>query len=341
MKKIFFLSLLLLFLTACAVEDVPTKTPTLNEAVLNETAASLATADAVQTQAFVPTNTLEPIYTSTAIPTLDQTRPSITTPTAEKACNMAAAGQPIDVTIPDGTVMVPGETFSKTWRLKNTGRCLWTRQYAVTYFSGNSMDAIQNHPLSAEVEPGEVIDVTVDMRAPETPGFYQGNWMLVDPQGEVFGIGPNGDAPFWVQIEVVVSMTETPQPTPTVTITPMVYLTGDAALVDRDQYDLDNGTRNPEDVTRVDFVYQQGGDPAHTFSTMNGTEWAVFGEDEPAFENCISAELTGNPISYEDVPFGTYLCFKTSDGLPGWLLFQAFSGGQLSFEFLTWSTSID
>lgn len=203
------------------------------------------------------------------------------------------------------------------------------------------MDAIHNHSLPTEVESGEVIDVTVEMKAPASPGFYQGNWMLLDPEGELFGIGPNGDAPFWVQIEVVLSITNTPQPTPTVTNTPMVYLTGNAELINQDQFDLDNGVRNPEDVTLVDFVYQQGGDTAHTFSTMNGTEWVVMDESEPAFEDCISAMLTGTPISFDDVPFGTYVCFNTSDGLPGWLLFESFDGERLSISFLTWSTSAE
>ena len=341
MKKILFLSLLLLFLTGCRVSDTPQNTPVLDGDDLQETAASRATEDAIQTQAIIPTNTLEPVYTATAIPTIDRTRPSNATPTAEKACNAAAAGHPIDVTIPDGTVMTPGETFSKTWRLENVGECTWTPQYTVSFFSGNSMEAIQNHPLNAPVEPGDVVDFTVDMTAPETPGFYQSNWMLMDPQGELFGIGPNGDAPFWVQIEVVVSITNTPQPSPTVTNTPMVYLTGGAELIDQDQFDLDDGIINPENVTQVDFVYQQGGDPTHSFSTMNGTEWLIMDEDEPTFEDCAAADITGTAISFEEIPLGTYVCFQTSDGLFGWLLFETFEDDQLTISFLTWSTSAE
>jgi hypothetical protein len=30
-----------------------------------------------------------------------------------------------DVTIPDGTVMTPGNAFSKTWRVRNSGTCKW------------------------------------------------------------------------------------------------------------------------------------------------------------------------------------------------------------------------
>ena len=36
-----------------------------------------------------------------------------------------------DVTIPDGTYINPGASFTKIWRLKNTGTCAWTTQFAL------------------------------------------------------------------------------------------------------------------------------------------------------------------------------------------------------------------
>ncbi len=47
-----------------------------------------------------------------------------------------------DVTVPDGTVMVPNYSFTKTWRLKNIGTCTWTPSYSVTYVSGDPMSAV-------------------------------------------------------------------------------------------------------------------------------------------------------------------------------------------------------
>jgi len=35
-----------------------------------------------------------------------------------------------DVTVPDGTTFAPGATFTKTWRLKNSGTCTWTLRTA-------------------------------------------------------------------------------------------------------------------------------------------------------------------------------------------------------------------
>jgi len=336
-KRILIFCVLLLTITACTIEEPLVEEPTLNATVLNETAVSLATLDAAATQALVPTHTLAPASTWTAVPTLDRTRPPSQSATPDLPCNQAAAGHPIDITVPDGTVMAPGEGFTKTWRLENAGTCTWTRQYTVVFFSGNSLNAFQTHNLLQEVKPGSVIDFTVDMEAPITPGVYQSNWMLSNEEGALFGIGPNGDAPFWARIEVVQSVTVTPQPSPTITLTPVVYLTGEVVLVNADQLDLDAGIVNPPDAANADFVYQFGGEPPHILMTMNGTEWVVYGEERPSFGDCDSAEMSGNAISFEDVPVGTYLCYRTSDALPGRLLFEGFEAGQLSVSFLTWA----
>lgn len=336
MRKVLILCLLLFILTGCASEVASTETPTLDATVLNATAVSQATVDALATQdALSLTETHAPSATWTPAPTLDRTRPLIQTPTSEIPCNKAAAGSPIDVTIPDGTVLAPGEPFTKTWRLQNVGSCTWTRLYAVTFFSGNSFKAFQTKNLPQEVKPGEVIDITVDMEAPSKLGIYQSNWMLSDPQGVLFGIGPNGDAPFWAQIEVVTAVT--PTPSVTVTRTPVVSKTGGAALGNGDKLDLDSGSLNPSDVTQADFSYQYGGDPDHILLTMNGTRWLVMDETEPGFGACLNATLKGNAISFDVVPGGTYVCYQTSDALPGWLLIEGFSGGKLAVSFLTWA----
>ncbi|RPJ50549.1 MAG: hypothetical protein EHM21_04765, partial [Chloroflexi bacterium] len=118
-------------------------------------------------------------------------------------CDLVQPGRPLDVTVPDDTRFHPGEYFSKTWRLVNVGSCPWTREYAAVWFSGNELGLVRSQPLSKEVRSGQTIDITVDMVAPQTPGTYQSNWKLSNPKGDLVGIGPKGDAPFWVRIVVV------------------------------------------------------------------------------------------------------------------------------------------
>ena len=52
------------------------------------------------------------------------------------------------------------------------------------------------------VAPGQTIRVSVNMTAPSTAGSYRGNWMFKNANGALFGIGPQGNRPWWVDIRV-------------------------------------------------------------------------------------------------------------------------------------------
>lgn len=131
----------------------------------------------------LPTNTLQP--TATPIP-----------------CDHVDFGDNIDVTIPDGTEIDPGEGFTKTWRLKNGGSCTWTSGYELVFDRGDKMGAPSSKKLTSDtVEPGEEIDVSVDLTAPDDPGEYRGYFKLRNPNGVLFGWGEQ-NKPFWVDIEV-------------------------------------------------------------------------------------------------------------------------------------------
>ena len=48
---------------------------------------------------------------------------------------------------------------------------------------------------------GQNVDLSVDLLAPETPGNYEGKFMLLAPDGTYFGLGAQNKA-FWVRIVV-------------------------------------------------------------------------------------------------------------------------------------------
>jgi hypothetical protein len=100
-----------------------------------------------------------------------------------------------DVTIPDDTVMTPGQTFTKTWKLSNTGSCPWTTTYKVSFVSGNAMGGAAT-PLTVTVAPGASGDVSVAMTAPATAGDAIGYWILTNDSGQNFG------SSFYVKIKV-------------------------------------------------------------------------------------------------------------------------------------------
>ncbi|RPJ19111.1 MAG: hypothetical protein EHM33_30810, partial [Chloroflexi bacterium] len=108
-----------------------------------------------------------------------------------------------DVTVPDGTIMAPGQTFRKTWSLKNVGSCTWSKStYQLVYFSGERMSGPASLVFTEDVPVGVTYKFSVDLTAPSAAGSYRGFWMFKNARGELFGIGSQGNKPWWVDIKV-------------------------------------------------------------------------------------------------------------------------------------------
>jgi uncharacterized repeat protein (TIGR01451 family) len=114
-----------------------------------------------------------------------------------------------DVNVPPGTVMSPGAQFTKTWRLKNVSTCTWTLSYRLAFFGGDQMGAPSSIQVPVNVAPGQMIDLSLNLTAPSSPGSYRGYWIFQNSTGFPFGVGPQGDQPVYVDI-VVASGTVTP-----------------------------------------------------------------------------------------------------------------------------------
>ncbi len=91
-----------------------------------------------------------------------------------------------DVTIPDGTELAPGEAFTKTWALVNTGNCTWNGDYSMTFISGDDMEGSEA-TIGRSVAPGQSADISVSLTAPEDTGTYTGYWRLANAGGTSFG----------------------------------------------------------------------------------------------------------------------------------------------------------
>jgi hypothetical protein len=109
----------------------------------------------------------------------------------------------VDVPVQDGTVVMPGTIFTKTWQVLNDGSCEWTEEYSLVHVGGNPMgveDAVVD--LATPVPAGQVFDFSLKMIAPSEPGTYTSEWMLRNPAGETFGVGPEGERPLSVELVV-------------------------------------------------------------------------------------------------------------------------------------------
>ncbi len=98
-----------------------------------------------------------------------------------------------DITIPDGTTVISGTSFVKTWRLQNVGTCPWTTDYKIVFAGGSSLGAsATSYNLLMAVPVGGTIDVSISMAAPATAGSYSGFWKLRNASGVDFGVGASG-----------------------------------------------------------------------------------------------------------------------------------------------------
>lgn len=147
-----------------------------------------------------PTPTLIPSETATVVLTNTPPQPTATPEICDRA------GFVTDVTFPDDSRVDPGAEFTKTWRLKNTGTCTWNSNYAVVFDHGEAMGGSASKQITTgTVPPGETVDVSVNLKAPEAAGTYQGFWMLRNASGVLFGLGEKADKEFWVKIKVGLS----------------------------------------------------------------------------------------------------------------------------------------
>ena len=136
-------------------------------------------------------------------------QPIYIVPTVSPAVSSCTNGMVFvsDVTITDGHQVAPGERFRKTWRVKNTGNCTWTSDYSFVYVSGDQMSG-RNISVPAVVQPGQVVDLSVDLIAPNGNGTYRGYWQMRSPQGKNFG------ETIWVKVRVNGGAPVNPTPRP-------------------------------------------------------------------------------------------------------------------------------
>ena len=152
--------------------DIPAlQTSTVSDIIaqITQTAVSLSTQtqDAPPTPA--PTNTISP--DSASIGT---------------SANCEASFFISDSSINDGTQLSAGQEFVKTWKIKNSGHCPWKKSSKLVFGYGNKMAGTPAE-LSTDVPPGNEIEISITMKAPDLPGNYSGFWCLANDRGLPFG----------------------------------------------------------------------------------------------------------------------------------------------------------
>ena len=159
-------------------------------------------------------NTQTAVFTPTSLPVIDvPTLLSTPTPGATKAPPTAPAAGSSDIkpcysanyvseTIPDGTIVTPGQTYWKTWSVLNSGSCTWDSTYKFVFMDGDIMGGGYVYPFPGVAAPGQTVDIPIELYAPQDPGTYTGDWKIEAPDKTIFGVGQY-DTPLSVKVVVI------------------------------------------------------------------------------------------------------------------------------------------
>jgi hypothetical protein len=90
-----------------------------------------------------------------------------------------------DESIPDDTLLNAGQGFTKTWRLRNSGRSAWSGCRLV--FDGGARMGAPQEVSVPFVAAGASWDGSIGMTAPGSVGTYTGFWRLQSTDGRRFG----------------------------------------------------------------------------------------------------------------------------------------------------------
>jgi ABC-type amino acid transport substrate-binding protein len=226
----------------------------------------------------IDTSNVLPIVTPTpiAFPTKVASTPTAMPNTCYDGLEFVA-----DVTIPDHTVIGPGQGFDKTWRLRNTGTCTWDDTYRIVFVQGDRMDG-DTELVRGTVRPGETYDMTIDQRAPNTPGKYGGVWQMTNGQKAAFGTR------VWVKIKVRGNEpppTAIPQPTavPPVAVQPTL---APPPAITVDYFTASANSVSQGDLVTVSWSFSGQGLSAARLTRTNpdGTQTALYGAADVDFQ---------------------------------------------------------
>jgi hypothetical protein len=93
-----------------------------------------------------------------------------------------AAGSPTPLQSAPDTVLLT------TWRVRNSGTCVWDPSYRLGFLGGERLSGPRNVPLREAVPPGGEVELLVRVIAPAAAGSFRGEWQMFGPDGTPFGV---------------------------------------------------------------------------------------------------------------------------------------------------------
>lgn len=106
-----------------------------------------------------------------------------------------------DVTVPDGTTFLLGESFEKEWEIKNNGMIVWRNRFLKEINPGCGLVPEKSLVPIPETNPGEIVRIKIKFNTPKNDvGTYISYWKMVDKTGNYCFNWKRG---IWCKVKVV------------------------------------------------------------------------------------------------------------------------------------------
>lgn len=220
----------------------------------------------------------------------------------QTACQSQAAFKQ-DVTIPAGTRISAQSTFTKVWRLQNTGECTWTpNSYKLGFMDGERMNAPLVIPLPGAIQPGTSVDISTLFTSPSQAGNYSNSWQLLDASGKPVPDANGGALTVRLDVEVMAGGSN-------ILPAALYYLAGEAGAQQIWRMDKDG-------LTRTQLTNESAGVERFELETVNGrlayiSNYQLILFDPATSERTVlvSGDETSSPRNPAFSPDGTKLAY--------------------------------
>jgi len=119
----------------------------------------------------------------------------------------------VSETVPANSQVTQGQSFTKSWIMRNSGTSIWNSGYSLQYVSGNAGCSHSVVAVIGTVTPNSTYTFSISCTAPATAGTYREDWRLVGPAGAI----PVGTSPT-VNLIINVKPSQTPADAVTVVL---------------------------------------------------------------------------------------------------------------------------
>ena len=155
--------------------------------------------------------TLQPTTAATVVlqvePALAPTETPIPLPPTSTAFCVNDAQFIEDLTLPDGTEVLPGAVLDKRWLILNRGECAWGPEYRLVQIGDSRIEGPGALALYPAVAGGQAV-WQVQLVAPQEEGEFISRWRAQAPDGTLFG-----DEVYVLVVVDASPLTPTPIPT--------------------------------------------------------------------------------------------------------------------------------